>query len=102
MEIFFAPVQFFLMHPERIAVLAALFFVASLGSFVAGRRAAPTAIASVGWAMCAIWELFCKNQGYNIRVDLMLVVPLLFVLTGWGFISLFQPQNAESIDGDGF
>jgi len=70
------------MHPERIAVLAALFFVASLGSSVAERRAAPTAIAGAGWTLCAMWELFCKEQGYNIRVDFMLIVPVLFVLTG--------------------
>jgi len=99
MEIFLVPIRFFIMHPERAAVLAALFFVASLGASLAERRARPTAIAGAGWALYALWELFCKND--NIRVDLLLIVPLLFVLTGWGFISLVQPRNAESTDWDG-
>ncbi len=99
MEIFFAPILFFLIHPERITVLAALFFVASIGSSVAERRAWPTAFAGAGWALYAMWELHCKKQGYNIRIDLILIAPVLFVLTGWGLISLVQPRKAESSEG---
>ena len=88
------------MHPERIALVAGLFFVASMWSSATRRPARPTAVAGAAWAMYAMWETYCKKQGYNIRIDFIVIIPVLFVLTGWGLQSVFQRQNTESTAGD--
>ena len=33
------------------------------------------------WLCWGIWESYCQGMGYNIRVDLLLLVPLILVLT---------------------
>ena len=97
MEILFAPILFFLICPEGIALVASLFFFASLWKLSAQRSAWPTFIAGIGWIVFAMWELHCRKQGYNIRLDFILIVPVLFVLTGWGLQSVFQRRNTEIV-----
>jgi hypothetical protein len=101
MEILFAPARFFVWHPERITLVAGLFFFASLWRFSSKGSAWPMFYAGIGWALFAMWELHCKNHGYNIRVDMFMIVPVLFVLTGWGLQYLFRRQVATSTaDGE--
>jgi len=100
MEIFFAPIQPFIMHPERIAWVAGFLFVASIFFYTAQRRAWAVFITGIGWALFAIWESYCKERGYNIRVDLFVIVPVLYSLTAWGLLSVFYRRNTKSTDGN--
>ena len=101
MDILLAPVHFFLMHPTQIGCVAGLFFVGAVYYSVKQQRALPIAVAAVAWALFAMWESYCKQQGYNIRLDLVVILPVMFVLTGWGLQALFQRQHvAPDADND--
>jgi len=92
----------FIMHPERIALVAILLLVVSICFSTAQRRAWPTIIAGAGWAVFAMWEWYCKSRGYNIRIDLLVIAPVLYALTAWGLLSMFWRRNAVSTDCDEF
>jgi len=96
MDIFFAPIQPFITHPVRIALVAIFFFIGSIYSFAAQRHAWLTIATGVGWALYAVWEWYCNNQGYDIRVDLFVIVPVLYTLTAYGLFSIFRRKNIES------
>ena len=100
MDLFYAPIQPFIMHPGRIALVAGFLFVASIFFHATQRRAWPAFIAGIGWVLFAIWESYCNKQGYNIRVDLFVIVPVLYSLTVWGLLSVFYQRTTESTDCD--
>jgi hypothetical protein len=81
------------MHPERIAVVAGLLIASSVWLFFVRRQFPwPLIVASIGWTLFAPWEWFCKVQRYNIRVDLLLISPVLLALTAWGVIAAVVPH----------
>jgi hypothetical protein len=87
---FFAPIVPFVSHPERIAVVAALFVVAAALLTLRRRKFAwPLIIAGVAWGLFAAWERHCVRMGYDIRVDLMLLYPLLAAITLFGLAGVF-------------
>lgn len=77
------------MHPERIALVAVLLFIASFVCSRMQRRASPIGLAGVVWAAFAMWEWYCSSQAYNIRVDLFVVIPVIYVFTAGGLFSIF-------------
>ena len=82
------PLQQLVWHPERIAMLAGLLLVLGVGMTFARRRVAwPLVVVSLVWFAFSGWEWYCKLREYNIRVDLMLVWPVLLPLTAWGLIA---------------
>jgi hypothetical protein len=86
----FLPFQPFVSHPERIAVVAALFLLGYLALLLSGRfRPWPLLAAAVAWGSWAPWERYCEAMGYNIRVDLLLLCPLLAAITLWALIASF-------------
>ena len=90
MDVVFAPIKPLITHPERIAVVAGLLWAGCTWLFLSRRRGAwPLAIAGAAWALFAVWEWHCKVKGYNIRVDLFVVSPVLLALTVWGMVSAF-------------
>ena len=77
--------------------LAALVGLALLG-LGRGRRAA--AVAGVVWLLYAVYETGMKQRWLcsgecNIRVDLLLVYPLLLVLTVIGVVSLLRTRRGR-------
>jgi hypothetical protein len=95
-KLFFAPVVPFISHPERIAVVAVTWFVAAaLLTFWRMKFAWPSLITGVVWAVFAAWEGHCVRMGYDIRVDLFLINPLLIAFTIFGVAGLFisDPQQ---------
>jgi len=98
MDLIFTPIRFFLMHPERVALVAGIFLVASLCLSALQRRAGPMLITSVGWALLALWEWYCAENRYNIRIDLAVIVPLIFSLTLWGLLSPFLSKSKRAAD----
>lgn len=62
------------------------------GVLGAGRGARPMLIAAVGWLLYAGWEWLVqvRTPDANIRVDLMLIWPVLVVLSLWGLYRLWR------------
>ena len=75
-------IQAFFWHPERIAIVSGIFFLSFLGACVFYRKQIKfrhfllLACAAI-WAMYAMWEAHCKTMGYDIRVDLLFISPVL-------------------------
>jgi len=94
LEWLFKPIQPFVWHPERIAAVACVLFIAffvllSLRRF----RSWPLLIPACVWGLFAVWEAYCKAQKYNIRVDLLLLYPILVVVTVWGVAMAFRSRT---------
>ena len=82
------PLQCLVWHPERIAMVAGLSLLVGVGVTIARRRVAwPLVVVSLAWFVFSGWEWYCRVREYNIRVDLMLVWPVLLPLTAWGVIA---------------
>jgi hypothetical protein len=95
-RLLFAPVIPFVGHPERIMAVVAIWILAAALSSVWRKKTvwAPW-FAGIVWALFAAWEWHCVRMGYNIRVDLFLVSPLLLAFTVFGIVGLFvtDPQQ---------
>lgn len=76
-------------RPGNILIVCAAFFVACLlsrsGAPANRRRAGPLAVASLAWGGYAAWEWFVqvRTPEANIRVDLLVIWPVLAVLSAW-------------------
>lgn len=79
----------FVHKPLNILIVAGLFLVASraLGATEFGRGKNPRVLVvpAVAWACYAAWELFVmlKSPEANIRVDLLVILPVLAILSIW-------------------
>ena len=82
--------------PLNILIVAALFFVGylALQFAVAGeaKNAKAVLVVAIGWALYAAWEwlVTVKSPDANIRVDLLVIWPVLFALSMWGVIRAFK------------
>ncbi|MFZ2642158.1 MAG: hypothetical protein WA117_14260 [Verrucomicrobiia bacterium] len=86
--------DFFVCHPERISAVVGVLFVIYLWMEWRRRfRAFPLLVASVVWGIFVCWEGYAKEMKYNIRVDLLLIFPVLAVVTIWGFVAGFRPRR---------
>lgn len=84
-QLLFAPLRPFIAHPERIAAVAMVFIVMLLGLKYRRGYWAWSLLWTVGvWAAFAVWEWVLLTQEANIRVDLLLIYPLLLGVTIWG------------------
>lgn len=79
---------FFQDHPERMLLIAAAFLICYAAGFaffrVKGkklRRLWPALVLGCIWLACGLWEQHCVNMEYNIRVDLMFLLPFTYGLT---------------------
>ncbi len=75
--------------PLNILLVAALFFVGFLvmrfTGYGEGKRATALLVPTIGWALYAVWEWFImiKDPNANIRVDLLVIWPVLLILSIW-------------------
>ena len=75
--------------PLNILIVAALFFIGFLVMRFTGAGEGKYAIAllvpTIGWALYAVWEWFVmvKSPEANIRVDLLVIWPVLLILSIW-------------------
>lgn len=95
MEILFANIGFFVWHPERAALVGVLFLIAAPICHALKKPKILTLIAGFSWLLYAIWEWHCKEQRYNIRVDLALVYPTLFAITLGGLVAPFLHKETN-------
>jgi hypothetical protein len=92
MKTLFLPITPFITHPERIAAVALFFFAAAAFIWIRSRKVSFAVLfAGLGWTLFVIWEGYCNARGYDIRVDLFLIYPVLLVLTLWGILETVAP-----------
>jgi hypothetical protein len=90
-----AALGFFIQYPWLAAVVGA-------GFFVMHRLATRPAllVAAIGWTLYAAYEygmklrLLCTGE-CNIRVDLLLLYPILLVVTLWALVALARREPAR-------
>lgn len=77
--------RLFVNNPLNIALVAVVFGAGYLGLRSAGRHATPLLIVSGAWLLYAAWEWLVQTRTpeANIRVDLLVIWPLLALLTAW-------------------
>ena len=86
--VLYRPLQAVVGNPNRIVFVA--FGFAGLGlylSLMLRRVAWPPFAVAAAWLAYAEWEQYCASQRWNIRIDLLLVAPVLAVLTIWGTVA---------------
>ena len=75
--------------PFNILIVAALFFVGFLvmrfTGVGEGKNAMALLVPTIGWVLYAVWEWFVmtKSPEANIRVDLLVIWPVLLILSIW-------------------
>ncbi len=87
-------------NPTAIAFVAAIFLVAYLvvpraaGHFQARWLLLP----AIAWALWALWELniVLFSPEADIRVDLLLIVPLVLIASALGIIMVFVSRNSSA------
>lgn len=87
----FLPIQPFVWHPERIAIVSSVFFLGFIAMYLLNRKHIQfqhwlLLVCAIIWGLFAIWEAHCKTMGYNIRVDLLLIHPALISFSVFGII----------------
>lgn len=84
--LFFAPIKPFVAHPERIfAVATALLVMFGVLGYTRDRWPWLLLWATGLWTVFAIWEwlILVQSPEANIRVDLLLIYPVLLFTTLW-------------------
>jgi CDP-diglyceride synthetase len=94
MGLFYTPIKPFVAHPERIAAVASALLIMFL---VLGRSRRtwpwPLLWATGVWVAFALWEWVILLQEADIRVDLLLIYPVLLVVTLWALWSGLRPAS---------
>lgn len=86
----------FVQKPLNSLIVAVLFFVGSrvLGSTEFGQNSNPRALLmpAIAWALYAVWELvvMLRTPEANIRVDLLMIYPILAILSLWFIIKALR------------
>lgn len=94
MELLFWPMAYFI-HPTRAFWVAGFFLALLMGSGVRGMldanrakriRLWPLMLPLGTWTLYGVWERSLVGKGYNIRVDLLMIYPVLVVSTVVGLV----------------
>jgi hypothetical protein len=92
-DVIFGGFNFFIRYPVAALAPAALFSAA-----FAWNRRAPARVAAIAWALYTLWEwlvytrIACRGE-CNIRADLILLAPLLWLVSIAGVASLFMRRR---------
>ncbi|MCK4914233.1 MAG: hypothetical protein KAI59_06630 [Planctomycetes bacterium] len=83
------PMEWFFWKPERIFAVSFAFFLGYLVIRLFNRKLSsakswPLLIPAIAWILFGIWEWFCTVKEYNIRVDLLLIYPILIAISVFG------------------
>jgi hypothetical protein len=97
MDIILQPFAVFVQHPERSALVAVLFL--ALWLLVRSRRSTTRRtqallIPAVAWGLYAVWEwaLTHWSPEANIRVALLVIIPLLLLATIIGIVMALRER----------
>ena len=82
--------------PLNILIVAALFFIGFLvmrfTGVGEGKNAMALLVPTIGWVLYAVWEwiVMIKSPEANIRVDLLVIWPVLVILSIWFLVKAFR------------
>jgi hypothetical protein len=82
--------------PQNILVIAVVFFAGYLvlrfAALDIARNPRPLLIASIAWVLYSAWELLVqtKTPEANIRVDLLVMWPVLAIFSAWALFRVFR------------
>ena len=78
--------------------MAVLFFTGYLALRSSSRvRTWPLLVAAIAWGLWVPWEWHCKAMGYDIRIDLLVLCPMLLGVTVWALIGAFWPKPQSAL-----
>jgi hypothetical protein len=86
----------FVGKPQNILAVTFVFLTGYLAlrftAFGNARQSLPLLIVSTAWGLYAAWEwlVLIKTPEANIRVDLLLILPVLAILSAWALYRLFR------------
>ena len=87
----------FISHPESVLLVAAILCILFLAvSLFQHFQSWPLFSAALAWTLYAFWEFDAKTHKYNIRPDLILIIPVLLGLTVWGLAHAFGPRRDKN------
>ncbi|HWM91543.1 MAG TPA: hypothetical protein VN493_12325 [Thermoanaerobaculia bacterium] len=95
LDLLFLPLEAFVWHPERIFLMAGVLCLLFLLLHWLRRRAWPVLSVAIAWGLWAPWEAYCKAGGFNIRIDLFLIGPVLLIATIGGLIVGLTPRSPD-------
>ena len=92
--------DFFVWEPGRVAVVAGAFLLTFIACTVLERfnrrfRSWPLLAAAVLWGLYALWEWLAFEKRWNIRVDLLLIYPLLFVASITALVLSYRWKQSQ-------
>ncbi len=73
--------DFFITNPEYSILIGLILAFLSYFSYLKGVGAYFLPFASVLWFFYYIWETSLVGSGMNIRIDLFIIYPILFIMT---------------------
>jgi len=82
--------------PQNILVVAIVFFsgylVLRFTVLGIARNTRPLIIVSIAWVLYSVWELLVqtKTPEANIRIDLLVIWPVLAILSAWALFRVFR------------
>ena len=91
----------FVGRPLNILAVAAVFLavhvVLRAAGKAGGRLRRPTLVAAIAWLLYAAWEwlLQARTPDANIRVDLLLIWPVLALTSAWAIIRAFRSAGSD-------
>ena len=69
---------------ELVFVISAVFCVAFfLIRRFTTKRAWPVLGSSIIWLLYAAWELYCTTGQYDIRIEMVIIFPILIIVSLW-------------------
>jgi hypothetical protein len=82
------------------ALFGLLFLLARFTAFGTRKRPGSLAIAAAAWAMGGIWEylVMTRTPEANIRVDLLILLPVLGILSLWSLFRTLRPGDRRGED----
>ena len=79
--------DFFVERPERAFIVALAFGFCFLAAALSRAKPAwPLALPAAAWLAYGTWEQHLRGKGHNIRVDLLLIYPVLGAITLAGLV----------------
>jgi hypothetical protein len=88
--------SFLVGKPQNILVVAIIFLTGYLvlrfSALGIARSSRPLLIVSIAWVLYSAWELLVqtKTPEANIRVDLLVIWPILAILSAWTLCRVFR------------
>ncbi len=87
--------DFFVWQPGRVAIVAGIFLALFVIFAVLSRsnhrfRSWPFFAVAALWGLYALWEWFAFEKRWNIRVDLLLIYPVLLAASIAAFVLSFR------------